>query len=94
MSHVLCALRLRLHKLEPGLEALHEPSQFAFACIGSDIQVSWLFKQWIRWLGFDPTVGDISLGFGVSFLFVTLLSKQTMPCAFITFFTDVSASDE
>ncbi|KAJ7861824.1 hypothetical protein B0H14DRAFT_2575742 [Mycena olivaceomarginata] len=65
VSHVLCALRLRLHKLEPRLEALHE-------------------------LRFDPTVDDISLGFGVSFLFGTLLSKQTMPCAFITFFMDFS----
>ncbi|KAJ7920304.1 hypothetical protein B0H13DRAFT_1867780 [Mycena leptocephala] len=34
--------------------------------------------------------GHPSLGFGVSFLFGTLLSKQTMPCAFITFFTDFS----
>ncbi|KAJ7135848.1 hypothetical protein C8R44DRAFT_848656 [Mycena epipterygia] len=31
-----------------------------------------------------------NLGFGVSFIFATLISKQTMPCAFITFFTDFS----
>ncbi|KAJ7719150.1 hypothetical protein B0H16DRAFT_1607494 [Mycena metata] len=30
-----------------------------------------------------------NLGFGVSFLFGTLFSKETMPCAFITFFTDM-----
>jgi hypothetical protein len=47
-------------------------------------------------LGFDPIVGDISLGFGISFLFETLLSKETMPCAFLTFFANVSvnSSDE
>ncbi|KAJ7888621.1 hypothetical protein B0H14DRAFT_3127235 [Mycena olivaceomarginata] len=31
-----------------------------------------------------------NLGFGVSFLFATLLSKQTMPCAFIAFFANFS----
>ncbi|KAF7367966.1 hypothetical protein MSAN_00861800 [Mycena sanguinolenta] len=43
------------------------------------------FEQEIHLLEFDPTAGDVSLGFGLSFLFSALLSKETMPCAFLTF---------
>ncbi|KAJ6495070.1 hypothetical protein C8R45DRAFT_986049 [Mycena sanguinolenta] len=31
-----------------------------------------------------------NLGFGLSFLFATLLSKETMPCAFLTFFANLT----
>ncbi|KAJ7892157.1 hypothetical protein B0H13DRAFT_2038769, partial [Mycena leptocephala] len=32
----------------------------------------------------------LGLGFGISFLFATLLSKETMPCAFLTFFANLT----